>query len=87
MAKIRISELKAGLSACVRAAERGEVYEVYDRARPVARLGPIEATEPGIEIVPAEHSFAAVRSVRLRLRRLSLRTSSLHALREERGSR
>ena len=84
MKQVRISELKSRLSEHVRAAEAGEVIEVLDRARPIARLVPIER-DADLELVPAERPFASVRNVRVRP--IKLAVSSLEALREERGSR
>lgn len=44
--KAGVAELKARLSAYLRAVKRGEVIEVYDRDTPVARLVPYARTEP-----------------------------------------
>lgn len=85
MTKVRISELKSHLARHLRAAEAGEVIEVLDRARPIARLVPVEGAADGLELIPASRSFAAVR--RVRLPALDLPMTSLEALREERGSR
>lgn len=73
MTRVSISELKSHLSEHLRRAEAGEVIDVLDRARPIAK------------VVPSERSFAAVRSVRLPP--LASPMSSLDALRQERGSR
>ncbi len=85
MKSIRISELKGHLSENLRAVEGGEVVEVTDRKRPIARIVPIERAPDGLELIPALRPFASVR--RVRLPRLKLRTRSLEALRLERGSR
>lgn len=85
MAVVSISELKSHLSEHLRRAEAGEVIEVCDRARPIARVVPMAEDSSAIEVVPAERSFSAVRTVRLPPVRLKL--SSLEALRQERGSR
>lgn len=84
MKRVRISKLKSELSAHVRAAEAGEVVEILDRARPVARLVPI-ARDEGVEIEPPARTFASVRGVRLPPLRPS--PGSLEVLAEERGSR
>jgi prevent-host-death family protein len=87
MKRVAISELKSHLSEHLRAAESGEVFEVMDRARPIARVVPMPTTgdEDSLELVAAERSFASVRAVRLPA--VKLTKSSLEALREDRGSR
>lgn len=85
MIQVTISELKSHLSEHLRRAEAGEVIEVLDRARPIAKVVPIGNDGSAIEVIPSERSFAAVRAVRLPA--LSLPMSSLAALRQERGSR
>ncbi len=85
MTRVRISELKGHLSEHLRAAEAGEVIEVMDRSRPIARIVPVAADEVGLEIIPAERPFASVRAVRLPPAKLG--KASLAALREERGTR
>lgn len=85
MTKVRISELKNHLAKHLRAAEAGEVIEVLDRARAIARLVPVAREDEGLELVPAERPFRAVRRVRLPW--LDLPMSSLDALEEERGTR
>jgi len=85
MARVSISELKSHLSEHLRRAEGGEVIEVLDRARPIAKVVPMGNAEAALELIPAERSFASVRSVRLPSAALPM--SSLEALRQERGSR
>jgi len=85
MKRVAISELKSHLSEHIRAAEAGEVIEIMDRARPVARVVPMERDAAVLELVPAESSFAAVRDVRLPPARTSM--TSLEALRRDRGQR
>jgi prevent-host-death family protein len=85
MKRVAISELKSHLSEHIRAAEAGEVIEIMDRARPVARVVPIERDASLVELIPAESSFASVRDVRLRSARIAM--SSLEALRRDRGGR
>ncbi|HEY5243783.1 MAG TPA: hypothetical protein VIJ22_20020 [Polyangiaceae bacterium] len=85
MKRVAISELKSHLSEHIRAAEGGEVIEIMDRARAIARVVPMERDAPLLELVPAESSFASVRDVRLPPVRTSM--SSLEALRRDRGQR
>lgn len=49
MRRIGIRELRQNASEYVRAAESGEVIEVTDRGRPVARLAPLPAQESILE--------------------------------------
>lgn len=85
MKRVGISELKSHLSEHLRSAEAGEIIEVMDRARPIAKVVPMEHEAGGLELVPATRTFASVR--RLRLSPLKLAMSSLEALRQDRGSR
>ena len=85
MKRVGIAELKGHLSEHLRSAEAGEIIEVMDRARPIARVVPIDRDDSGLELIPASSTFASVR--RLRIRSVKLRVSSLEALRHERGSR
>ena len=84
MKQVRISDLKAHLSEHVRAAEAGEIIEVMDRARPVARIVPTER-EAGLELIPRSRKFASIRSIKLPRVRISM--TSLEVLRLERGPR
>jgi prevent-host-death family protein len=85
MKRVAISELKSHLSEHIRAAEGGEVIEVMDRARPVARVVPIERDAAALEMIPATCSFASVRDVRLGSAATTM--SSLEALQRDRGQR
>lgn len=85
MSQVTISALKSHLSEHLRRAEAGEVIEVLDRARPIAKVVPFTRESGELEVVPAERPFSAVRAIRLPP--LELTVSSLEALREERGSR
>jgi prevent-host-death family protein len=85
MKRVAISELKSHLSEHIRAAEAGEVIEVMDRARPVARVVPMERDAAQLELLPAECSFVSVRTVRQQPASTSM--SSLEALRRDRGQR
>lgn len=85
MSQVTISALKSHLSEHLRRAEAGEVIEVLDRARPIAKVGPIDRGEDGLETIPPTRSFASVRAIRLPP--LGTTVNSLEALRQERGSR
>jgi prevent-host-death family protein len=85
MKRVAISELKSHLSEHIRAAEGGEVIEIMDRARPVARVVPMEGDAPSLELIPPRASFASVRNVPLQPPGTSM--SSLEALRRDRGQR
>jgi prevent-host-death family protein len=85
MIQVSISDLKSHLSEHLRRAEAGEVIEVMDRARPIAKVVPMESDGAGLELIPAERSFVSVRAVRLPP--AALQMSSIEALRRERGSR
>lgn len=84
MKQVYISALKRQLSMHLRAAEGGEEIEIMDRARPIARLSPIESNAAKLETVPPERPFSAVR--KLRLPPLS-NVRSIDVLAAERGSR
>jgi prevent-host-death family protein len=79
MKRIGISELKNHLSEHLRSAEAGESIEIMDRARPIAKVVPIDHDSGALELIPATRSFASVRRVRLAPARLSM--SSLEVLR------
>jgi prevent-host-death family protein len=85
MSQVTISALKSHLSEHLRRAEAGEVIEVLDRARPIAKVVPIDRADEGLETVPPVRSFASVRAIRLPP--LGPQVDSLDALRQERGSR
>ena len=84
MKQVYISALKRQLSMHLRAAEGGEEIEIMDRARPIARLSPIESNAAKLETTPAEQRFSSVR--KLRLPPLA-NVSSLDVLASERGPR
>ena len=85
MKQVRISELKSRLSAHLRAVEAGETIEVMDRQRGMARIVPIAHEDSGLELIPAQRSFASVR--RIKSPRLKVHVDSLAMLKQERGSR
>jgi antitoxin (DNA-binding transcriptional repressor) of toxin-antitoxin stability system len=61
MKRVGIAELKNSLSRHLRDVEAGEVVEVMDRARVMARIVPIEVAKPKLTILPAARPFASVR--------------------------
>lgn len=60
MKRVGIAELKNNLSRFLRGVELGEAVEVMDRARPVARIVPVDR-EWRAQIRPAGRTFASVR--------------------------
>jgi prevent-host-death family protein len=79
--RVGVAELKARLSAYLRAARRGEAVTVYDRDTPVARLVPYEGWAQ--ETLPVRKATAALREVELPAP-LGREIDSLAALAEER---
>jgi antitoxin (DNA-binding transcriptional repressor) of toxin-antitoxin stability system len=64
MKRVGIAELKNNLSRHLRDVEGGEVVEVMDRARVIARIVPIEASPRSkLTILPARRPFSAAREV------------------------
>jgi prevent-host-death family protein len=61
MKTVKIAELKDKLSEHLRAVEHGAEVIVTDRNRPIARILPIAAAEPAIELSPPKVPFASVR--------------------------
>jgi prevent-host-death family protein len=60
MKRVGVAELKNNLSRILRGVEIGEVVEVMDRARPIARIVPVER-EQRATIRPAGRRFASIR--------------------------
>lgn len=52
--RIGIRELREGLSGALRRVRAGEVLEVTDRGRPIARIVPTVAAAPGLQRLIAE---------------------------------
>lgn len=77
---VKVAELKARLSAYLRAARRGHPVTVCDRDTPIARLVPYT---PDGEPLAVRHAIRALHSVPLP-RPLGRRVDSLAALLEER---
>ena len=64
MKRVGIAELKNNLSRHIREVEAGEVVEVLDRARVIARIVPIATTPASkLTILPARRPFASVRDI------------------------
>jgi len=62
MRRVGIAELKNSLSRHLRDVEGGEVVEVMDRARVIARIVPIEGSPTSkLTILPARRPFASVK--------------------------
>ena len=61
MKRVGVAELKDQLSKHLRSVEAGEVIEVTDRERPIARLMPIEPPSPKIDFIEPTRSFAEIR--------------------------
>jgi prevent-host-death family protein len=84
MKRVGVAELKNNLSRLLRSVQIGEVIEVMDRTRPIARIVPVERRE-GVAIRPAARPFGSVRD-RTYLP-LAPGIDSLELLREERAER
>jgi prevent-host-death family protein len=85
MKRVKIAELKARLSAFLRAVERGETIEVTDRDRPIACLVPYRERGGGPVVRPSERPFSDLRGRRYPT--VEWPASSLELLQEERGER
>ena len=87
MKRVRVAELKNNLSRYLRAAEAGETIEVTDRARPLARLVPVDPVDPArrATIRPAPRSLAEVRARRIAPLKLGVDIATI--LDEERTDR
>jgi prevent-host-death family protein len=85
MKSVKIAGLKNALSQHLRSVERGETIEVTDRARPIARIVPVPADEPPVEIIPPRRPFTSLR--RRRYRPAQWDVDSLELLLAERGRR
>lgn len=59
-----VSELKARLSEYLRAVRSGEVVEVRDRDRGIAKLVPLDAIDDDFRIIDAEHPEHARRKIK-----------------------
>ena len=64
MSDVKVSELKAKLSAYLSEVRRGETVVVYDRSTPIARLVPFEKETDDVEIIEASHSPAELKRIK-----------------------
>lgn len=62
--KVKISELKAKLSAYLNAVRQGQTVTVLDRRTPVALVVPVEQGARGLRIEPAASPPRAIGEVR-----------------------
>jgi prevent-host-death family protein len=81
---VGIAELKAHLSARIKAVERGEVLIVLDRARPVARIVPYEAAQPSLIVREANGRPGDLRLPKLK--KQTHKVTSVDLLLEDRWS-
>ena len=84
MRRVGIAQLKDNLSHHLRSVEAGEVVEVMDRARPIARIVPVPQHR-SVAIRPSRLPFATVRD--RRFPPLDLPVSSDELLQQERRDR
>ncbi|MBI4614654.1 MAG: type II toxin-antitoxin system Phd/YefM family antitoxin [Planctomycetes bacterium] len=62
--EVKISELKARLSAYLHAVRRGATVTILDRKTRVALLVPLENGPGGIDVVPASRPPGAIAGIR-----------------------
>ena len=84
MKRVGVAELKNQLSRYLREVEAGEVVEVTDRDRPIARIEPVQTPDP-LPIIPPTRPFAEFRD--RTFERLDLPVSLEELLLEERRAR
>lgn len=84
MRRVGIAQLKDNLSLHLRAVETGEVVEVMDRARPIARIVPVPARS-SVTIRPSKRPFSSIRD--RTYPPLAPGIDALDLLREERAER
>ena len=85
MKLVKVSELKAHLSAYLAEVRRGDTVVVCDRHTPIARLVPIEDPLDGLVIVPPIHEPAQLR--RIKPVRPNRAVDVVQILREDRDQR
>jgi prevent-host-death family protein len=88
--EIRIASLKAHLSECVRAAQKGDEILIKDRETPVARLVPISEFPSPLQMIHAKRPGSGthhMRSVKLRGLKPGDAAKALAGVREERVDR
>jgi len=64
MSDVKVSELKAKLSAYLSEVRRGETVVVYDRSTPIARLVPFEREPDDIVIIDAHAKPADLKRIK-----------------------
>jgi len=64
MSDVRVSELKAKLSAYLSEVRRGETVVVYDRSTPIARIVPFEREPDDVVIIDAHGKPADLKRIR-----------------------
>jgi prevent-host-death family protein len=85
MKTAKVSELKAKLSAYLRAVRQGETVVVCDRLTPIAKLAPIEPDGGGLLVSEPRTAGRGRRKVRpVRLRRRVDMVELLRASRDQR---
>jgi prevent-host-death family protein len=85
MKRVKISELKAKLSAYLRNVRNGETVLVMDRTTPIAKLTPIEPPEDEVVIVGPSGPTPALK--KLKPVRLRKKVDIVELLREGRDQR
>ncbi len=64
MISVKVSELKAKLSAYLARVKRGETVIVADRNTPIARLAPFETEADDLAVIKSSSSPAELRRIR-----------------------
>ena len=64
MSDVKVSELKAKLSAYLSEVRRGKTVIVYDRATPIARLVPFESEPDDLVIIEASASPSELKRIK-----------------------
>lgn len=63
MTQVKIADLKSHLSAYLKKVRHGDEILVLDRETPIAKLIPISASKPQLQIIRAKKPYAAIRDV------------------------
>ncbi len=63
MTQVKIAELKSHLSAYLKMVRLGDEVLVLDRETPIAKLIPIPASRPPLQIIFAKRPYADIRNV------------------------
>ena len=64
MTRVKVSELKARLSAYLAEVRVGGEVLVYDRATPIARLVPFNEERDDVHVIPESNTPAALRRLK-----------------------